>query len=164
MDPERDYGRVSLTVSASVSRRRHLLAGTIDVATTVSLDNATQMESAAASVNSNSLGTALNKYNMVLTGMSPVETKVDTSKTTTQAFRKTTSAAPTPTPSPSSSPDATMIGLAAGGGALLLALVAFWGFYRGCSSTGRKEDPRFGVKFMRVKVSPDTYTGSFVFI
>jgi hypothetical protein len=122
------------------------------------------MESAAASVNSNSLGTALNKYNMVLTGMSPVETKVDTSKTTTQAFRKTTSAAPTPTPSPSSSPDATMIGLAAGGGALLLALVAFWGFYRGCSSTGRKEDPRFGVKFMRVKVSPDTYTGSFVFI
>ena len=164
MDPERDYGRVSLTVSASTGRRRHLLSGTIDVATAVSLDNATQMESAAVSVNTDSLGAALNKYNMVLIALSPVETKVDASKTTTQAVRDTTSAAPTPTPSPSSSPDATVIGLAAAGGVLLLALVAFSGFSAGWCRTTRKEDRVFRVKLMRVKLSHDIYTGSFASI
>jgi hypothetical protein len=125
-DSERDYGRVSLVITATA--RRRLLAGTVDAATTVSLDSANQVEAAAGSVNANSLGAALSGYNIVLLAMTPVETsgglqRTSTTVSTTSTPQETNTSIPMSTPGPQGL-DPMVVGLAVGGGLLFILLVA----------------------------------------
>ena len=97
MDPATEYGRVALLVTGSAGRR--LLSGTVSVPTTVSLDSAAQLESAASSLNEDSLRAALSGYNIGLTSMSAVQTRGGRNGTTT-----TPVSSPSPSPSPSPNP------------------------------------------------------------
>ena len=138
LNSERDYGRVSLVITATA--RRRLLAGTVDAATTVSLDSASQVEAAAGSVNANSLGAALSGYNIVLLAMTPVETSGGLQRTSTSTAAPTTStpqetntSIPMSTPGPQGL-DPMVVGLAVGGGLLflifLVCTVVYLGWYR----------------------------------
>ena len=142
MDPEGEFNRVSLVIAARA--RRRLLAGTVDVATTVSLDNASQMESAAGSVNANSLGAALSRYSIVLLAMSAVESsggpnRTSTTATTTSAPQETTTSIPTSTPGPQAL-DSLVVGLAVGGGLLLWILLVGTVVYLCCYSEPSREN------------------------
>ena len=142
MDPEGEFDRVSLVIAARA--RRRLLAGTVDVATTVSLDNASQMESAAGSVNANSLGAALSRYSIVLLAMSAVESsggpnRTSTTATTTSAPQETTTSIPTSTPGPQAL-DSLVVGLAVGGGLLLWILLVGTVVYLCCYREPSREN------------------------
>ena len=104
MDPDKEYERVVLTVSGG---NRRLLQGTIDVSTTVRLDNATQVASAMASVNLISLGAALAHFDssMQLTAMSAIDL----------SFPLSSAVVATPTPTTASAISVELlIGLIAG--------------------------------------------------
>ena len=136
MDPEGEFNRVSLVIAARA--RRRLLAGTVDVATTVSLDNASQMESAAGSVNANSLGAALSRYSIVLLAMSAVESSGGLNRTSTSTAAPTTSI-PTSTPGPQAL-DSLVVGLAVGGGLLLWILLVGTVVYLCCYREPSREN------------------------
>ena len=149
LDSERDYGRVSLVITATA--RRRLLAGTVDAATTVSLDSARQMESAAGSVNANSLGAALSRYNIVLLAMTAVETsgeilKTSTTATTTQAPQETTTSIPTSTPGPQGL-NPMVVGLAVGVGLLFLIFLVCTVVYLGWYRKPSREDIDYEVEY-----------------
>ena len=136
LNSERDYGRVSLVITATA--RRRLLAGTVDAATTVSLDSASQVEAAAGSVNGNSLGAALSGYNIVLLAMTPVETsgglqRTSTTVSTTSTPQETNTSIPISTPGPQGL-NPMVVGLAVGVGLLflifLVCTVVYLGWYR----------------------------------
>jgi len=127
MDPDTDYVRVSLTVALTRAAQRRLLqAATLDVATTVSLDSATQVASTVATVNSTTLAAAIAVFDstMVLTAMTPV-------LPTTTAVATTAAAQPETTPVPAEAPkeelNLLLVGLVAGGAVLLVFLLVCCG-------------------------------------
>jgi hypothetical protein len=145
LNPETDYVRVSLAVTTT---SRRLLTGTIDVATTVSLDSAAQMEAAATSVNQESLNAALTGYGMAVTGMTAVRTQVRT----TTAAPTTTPASALTTPEPASGLESGAIaGIVIGAcmGLLIIGLVAECVL---CPSRRFNGQAKANVAFMRVKL------------
>ena len=132
MDPDTDYVRVSLTVALTRAAQRRLLqAATLDVATTVSLDSATQVASTVATVNSTTLAAAIAVFDstMVLTAMTPV--LPTTTAVATTAVATTAAAQPETTPVPAEAPkeelNLLLVGLVAGGAVLLVLLLVCCG-------------------------------------
>ena len=145
LNPATDYVRVSLAVTTT---SRRLLAGTIGVATTVSLDSAAQMEAAATSVNEGSLNAALAGYGMAVTGMTAVRTQV----------RPTTPARTTPpphaltTPEPSSDLDSGAVAGIVIGACMVVLIIGLVAECVLCPSRRFSGQARAGVAFMRVKL------------
>ena len=137
MDPDTDYVRVSLTVAlTSAAQRRLLQAATLDVATTVRLDSATQVASAVATVNSTTLAAAIAVFDSttVLTAMTPVlptTTAVATTAVATTAVATTAAAQEETTPVPVEAPkeelNMMLVGLVAGGAVLFVLLLVCCG-------------------------------------
>ena len=144
LNPETDYVRVLLAVM-STSRRR-LLSGTVSVPTTVSLDSAEQLESAALSLNEDALRAALGKYNIGLTSMSAVQMRGGRNGTSSTPLSETT---PSPSPTPVSSPGLSVvaIGVIGGVGGLILIVIIFL-----CVKTQRLTKPRQAAQFAWVKI------------
>ena len=69
MDPDTDYTLVSLVVTPT--SRRRLLSNTIEVSTTVTLDDEAQTQAAVASITLQSTQTALTPYDIQCTGITP---------------------------------------------------------------------------------------------
>ena len=117
MDPDTDYVRVSLTVVLTRTAQRRLLqAATLDVATTVRLDNAMQVASAVATVNSTTLATAIAAFDstMVPTAMTKAEALLPPVGTT-PALQVEETPAPPAVEAPKEERNMMLVGLVAGG-------------------------------------------------